>query len=737
MGFSDLKIGTKIISGYLVVCLLIIVVGLVGYVGMNKQKQSSTVVTASMEMSLQIRKDMQVIMELLTAVDANGLENIWEEHKTSVETFDVYVNAIMNGGMTEQGEIYPATDPELLEKMSQADGFHNDKLQPVIQKIYELKKQDFKLFDKLEVTMGQFETDFDKIIQIAEAFEASVKKRVAEKLGAGESSEEILTVENTWADMAMEMKTTIAMARIAIEEYAQSFEIDDMPQIEKEYQAANAEFDMWIIALLKGAETSEGRIAPVDIPELRNMVQEIDRYHNEQFQKNADILISLQKEKAKNRELEGQADDEADSVGEQMVELLHQVGALAVNDMEQSVKRAVRNTLISIIAAVILSILLGLLISKKITLPLRRTVDFVGSLANGDFTSKIDIDQKDEVGQMVTALNQMVVSLREVIANISDGMSSLVNSSAELSGTSQGMASGAEELTAQAATTSAAAEEINANISSVSSMSENMAGQSRAMSSSTEEMNSNVSSVAAAIEEMSASIQEVAENCSMAQSMADKGRQASQDSAHKISELDQAAQDIGRVIDVITEITEQTKLLALNATIEAARAGEAGKGFAVVANEVKDLAKQTADATVDIARQIQAIQEKTGSVVTDIQNVSGINDKVNDYTNTIAAAVEEQTATTGEIARTVSGVAERANEVSKTVHAFSSSIENEVVFALKEATQGVEEVSRNIHGVNDVAQDAAKAANGISSESEKLERLAVDLQNQISRFKTS
>ncbi|MCA8942365.1 MAG: chemotaxis protein, partial [Planctomycetes bacterium] len=120
-------------------------------------------------------------------------------------------------------------------------------------------------------------------------------------------------------------------------------------------------------------------------------------------------------------------------------------------------------------------------------------------------------------------------------------------------------------------------------------------------------------------------------------------------------------------IKVITSIAQQTNLLALNATIEAARAGEAGKGFAVVANEVKELAKQTAEATEDISRKIETIQNDTGGAVDAIGAISTIIEQINDIQATIASAVEEQTATTNEISRNINEAAEGSGQIASNV----------------------------------------------------------------------
>jgi methyl-accepting chemotaxis protein len=186
--------------------------------------------------------------------------------------------------------------------------------------------------------------------------------------------------------------------------------------------------------------------------------------------------------------------------------------------------------------------------------------------------------------------------------------------------------------------------------------------KSAALVSGANQVNSNVAALAAAVEEMSASIGEIAESAGEAAVVAGNAVNTVADTTQVVGQLGDSSVEIGKVLDVITSIAEQTNLLALNATIEAARAGDAGKGFAVVANEVKDLAKETANATTEIARRVSAIQNDTGLAVDAIAQIAGVIEKINDFQNTIASAVEEQTATTNEIAGNLGDVSRLTQE---------------------------------------------------------------------------
>jgi len=207
-------------------------------------------------------------------------------------------------------------------------------------------------------------------------------------------------------------------------------------------------------------------------------------------------------------------------------------------------------------------------------------LDVVTAASGGDLTQQVTVSGSDSIGQMGEGLAKFFEDLRQSISSIGQTAVTLSSSSEELTAVSQQMSSNAEETSTQANVVSAASEQVSKNIQTV----------------------------ATATEEMSASIKEIAKSATEAAKIATSAVRTAETTNATVGKLGESSAEIGQVIKVITSIAQQTNLLALNATIEAARAGEAGKGFAVVANEVKELAKETAKATEDISRKIEAIQ---------------------------------------------------------------------------------------------------------------------------------
>lgn len=175
-----------------------------------------------------------------------------------------------------------------------------------------------------------------------------------------------------------------------------------------------------------------------------------------------------------------------------------------------------------------------------------------------------------------------------------------------------------------------------------------------------------IAGLASGAEELSVSASEVARNAGYAANVAREVSGASTLMNERIQRLDISGKEIEKVVEVIGEIAEQTKLLALNATIEAARAGEAGRGFAVVASEVKELATQTQKATEEITRTVGIIQTDLVQTVDAVHSISSVVDRLNGLSNEIASAAAEQQATIGELAGSIALAARDVEEINRT-----------------------------------------------------------------------
>jgi len=306
---------------------------------------------------------------------------------------------------------------------------------------------------------------------------------------------------------------------------------------------------------------------------------------------------------------------------------------------------------------------------------LSQLLPVVEAAANGDLTRTISVQGQDAMGQIGRSLVQLFAAFRGSLGEMGEHARTLAGAAEALASVSSQMGGNADATSAQA----------------------------NAVSTASEQVSDNVETLASAAGEIDGGIQEIAQNAADAARVAATAVQMAESTDATVRKLSESSTSIDNVIKVITSIAEQTNLLALNATIEAARAGEAGKGFAVVANEVKELAKETSNATEDIARKIEAIRVDSAGAVEAIGAIGDTIKQISEIQNSIASAVSAHTETTKEMSRSVTDAAQGSAEIASNMTTVAAGAEStragagEVHMAATELAQMASELQRLVN----------------------------------------
>jgi methyl-accepting chemotaxis protein len=357
---------------------------------------------------------------------------------------------------------------------------------------------------------------------------------------------------------------------------------------------------------------------------------------------------------------------------------------------------------ISIVFAVIVLATIGaMIISGLIGKPVQRVSEGLKNISSGDadLTQRLPVGANDETGKVSMFFNSFLEKLQNTIGSL-QGTADLVNDSAisihSLIGTIQDKSSSAKSVSQTV-------------FRSAGYMSRDMQEIANILAESTR----NIQVVSVAVNELVETVREISETSGKAHLNTENARNKMEVLEKDVQELGQAADDISKVTETISEISDQVNLLALNATIEAARAGDAGKGFAVVANEIKELAHQTANAASEIQTRIDQVQEVSQATISGIVEATEIVSNNTEIVSTIASAVEEQTATVNEIGGSISEASEKLNYSNDKVSQASVYADDMAKMAdtVTEAINEVDDAVASILNTSEILKElAAKSA---------------------------
>ncbi|KPY01379.1 Methyl-accepting chemotaxis protein [Pseudomonas amygdali pv. myricae] len=387
-----------------------------------------------------------------------------------------------------------------------------------------------------------------------------------------------------------------------------------------------------------------------------------------------------------------QARKEMTVQGQDIVKISEAMYQLQLDRRDQESAQARTTQITCTLLAIILGMIAAVIITRQITRPLQETLAVVDRIASGDLTQTLAVTRRDELGVLQQGIQRMGSTLRELIGGIRDSVVQIASAAEELSAVTEQTSAGVNSQKVETDQVATAMHEMSATVAEVA---RNAEQASQAASNADREARDGDKVVGEAIVQIERLANEV-------------GR-----SADAMNQLEQESDKIGKVMDVIKAVAEQTNLLALNAAIEAARAGEAGRGFAVVADEVRGLAQRTQQSTVEIETLVAALQSGT-------RQVSSIMLSSRELTVSSVQLSRQAGTSLGSITQTVSNI---------------QAMNQQIAAAAEEQSAVAEEISRSIVNVRDVSEQTASASEETAASSVELARLGGQLQTMVSHFR--
>ncbi len=700
LNLKYMNIRTKLLMGFFFIAFL---TGLVGAMGIYFSRQIgkegeiiaedlSPRANAIMQVQLSATKAHLLFEEIVAGDTTENIQDVWDFLNESVW----YCNAILNGGENQNGKISPTNNVDIREKITAVRG--------KIEAFIVTAKKRYQLYKASSGAGTSDDQHFDELYQ-------NIQKNLSD---IGSKSNDISIVSLSG---------------------------------QSQYHTANAH--LFLEELLGGDDSNTEEIILDSFDQAKRNIEKIGKitgkYNVENIIQQYETIMdtSIQRVKIyKNNSSAGSASDEAfDQEYEEFVKTADEARLLIDRLVSQAVinfRGDIETNFIwmSLISGISLlsAFIIANRISRSISNPITESIAFASALANGDMSRDFNLNTKDEFGQLGTALNHISSNLSVMINHIKDNSSTLASASEELFAISSELAKGTDQMNNKSKNVSTACQNILDNIHMVSSSAEEMSVNTSSISSDTVQIYDRMNSVAAAVEETSVAIRDIAKNAEGGATTTRKAMEMAAVATQTINTMEAAAQDIGKVTDVIQNISQKTNLLALNATIEAARAGEAGKGFTVVSNEIKLLADQCFKSASEIAERISEIQKTAQKAVIVVSDVAKTIDSVNDSADNIAVAVEEQSSITDNISADILSTTNSSMSASNSIKELAIGATE----MSKKTTEMVADIGEVFSDVSDIDLSLNETSTGvrqITAAAGDLSKLSVNLQALIGKFK--
>jgi methyl-accepting chemotaxis protein len=533
---------------------------------------------------------------------------------------------------------------------------------------------DLKLLDSQTQSAADYRRAFDdmtKAIQVREASRVNLGATADAAVDEVNKIEEALIQHDNILQFnsAVGVSKQIQQARFQVRGYTFS----GNPDFEKNATAA-------IDEAIVGVNSLAGDVSSQYIPQLQRANLALKGYRAAVAQYRDAQLVSRQ------------ALEKMTNLGQHLLDLSDKLTA-SQNAKRDADSRQAQSTLgLATVLALIFGVLAAWAITRQITLPLKQTLIAVDRVASGDLTHNLNIERRDELGQLQGGIQRMTLSLRELIGGISDSVTQIASAAEELSAVTEQTSAGVNSQKVETDQVATAMHQMTATVQEVARNAEEASEAAVAADQQAREGDRVVNEAIAQIERLASEVGH---------------------STEAMGELKRESDKIGSVLDVIKSVAQQTNLLALNAAIEAARAGEAGRGFAVVADEVRSLAQRTQKSTEEIEGLIAGLQNGTQQVATIMDNS------------------RELTVSSVELTRRAGGSLE---SITRTVSAIQA-MNQQIAAAAEQQSATAEEINRSVLNVRDVSEQTSAASEETAASSVELARLGTHLQELVGRFR--